>query len=306
MRADTTIDVCGPRRRTSDRMSGLRPTRSSRPAPRFLFAENLLRLLPLAFALATGTHAQMSVSTAVDLALRSNPRVLSAQDDVRRASDVLSQTHDVYVPAVNAGAGIGQAYGYLPNPPTLFTVTAGSLVYNISQMYYIRSASAGVNAARLALQDAREQVAEDTALAFIALDHDRQREQAIRQQTAYVNTLVTIEQDRVAAGQDTQIDLTQARLTAAQLRLAALKAEDDTTVDREHLARLVGLPPASMLTDGSFPTNPVPTDAGSSNSPNGYANAAVASAFSNAAAKQQQARGDSRVRFWPQINLVVQ
>jgi outer membrane protein TolC len=248
----------------------------------------------------------MSVSTAVDLALRSNPRVLSAEDDVKRAGAVVSETHDVYIPAVNAGAGIGQAYGYLPNPPTLFTVTAGSVVFNISQPYYIRSAREGLSAAQLALEDVREAVAQDTALAFVAVDHDRQREDVLHQQAGFANALVTIVEDRVAAGQDTQIDLTQAKLTAAQLRLSILKAEDDTAVDREHLARLVGLPPASVLTDNNFPTNPVPAGDTGNPAANGYANASVASAFANAASKQQQAMGDARFRFWPQINLVVQ
>ena len=38
----------------------------------------------------------------------------------------------------------------------------------------------------------------------------------------------------------------------------------------------------------------------------GYANAAVASAFANANAKQQQALGDARFRFRPQVNLFAQ
>jgi outer membrane protein TolC len=239
------------------------------------------------------------------LALHSNPRVQGAQADVTKARAQLSEMHDVYVPAITAGAGLGQAYGYLPSPPTLFTVNAGSVVFSASQGFYIRSARAGLNAAQLALEDVRETVALDTALAFIAVGHDQQREQVVRQQAGFADTLVTIIQERVDAGQDTQISLTQARLTAAQSRLSTLRAEDDTANDREHLARLMGIPPDALRVDDNFPETPVPLDEPSAPA-QGYANPAVASAFANAEAKQQQAKGDARFRFWPQITSVIQ
>jgi outer membrane protein TolC len=257
----------------------------------------------LAFsAIAVSAPAQLSLTTAVDLALRSNPRVKGAQDDVRKATDQLAETRNVYIPSLSAGAGIGQAYGYSEYPPTLFTMTSGSLIYNAAQSSYVRSARAGLKAAQLLLEDTSEQVAEDTALAYIALAHDQQRAQVIDQQTEYANNLVTIVQQRVDAGQDTQIDLTQARLTAAQLRLARLHAEDDTEYDREHLARLVDLPPASLSTGDIIPATPVDLDT-IVGAPAGDANSAVASAFAGADARQQQARGDSRFLYRPVISL---
>jgi len=293
-------------------ISGLmRSLNPDRPAAARLSYGRGLRIVMTAAAMAalsafaTAAQGQMSLTTVVDLAERSNPRVQSAQADVVRASAVLAQTHDAYIPAVTMGAGLGQAYGYLPSPPTLFTVNAGSLIYNVSQKYYIASARAGLNAAQLALQDVRENVAQDTALAFLALDHDQQREQALRQQTGFAATLVNVAQQRLDAGQDSQIDLTQAKLTAAQLGLSALRAQDETANDREHLARLMGVPSASLSVDGVFPASPVPV-AEPSGPAAAYANAGVASAFANARAREQQARGDSRFRFWPQVNLVVQ
>jgi outer membrane protein TolC len=304
MKGRYTMDVHRLRASSPDRMPTLPPNRLRHPALRLAalcatLAWSLLLLAPSA-------QAQISLTTAVDLALRSNPRVLGAEDDVKKAHAELAEAHDAYVPAITAGAGIGQGYGYLPSPPTLFEVTAGSLVFNVSQFSYIHSAQAGLHAAQLALEDVREQVAEDTALAYIALDHDQQRERTIEQQAGYANTLVTIVQERADAGQDTQIDLTQARLTAAQLRVATLKAQDDLANDREHLARLINLPPASLRTDNSFPANPIPPDAAANPTPNGYANSAVAAAFATAEARRLQAKGDALFRFLPQINLFTQ
>jgi outer membrane protein TolC len=285
------------------------PPSPSRPAPRQFYSRHTsigirLACTLLAFAVvAIAAPAQLSLNTAVDLALRSNPRVKGAQDDVRKAADQLSQTRTVYIPSLSAGAGIGQAYGYSEYPPTLFTMTSGSLLYNAAQTSYIRSARAGLKAAQLSLEDTSEQVAEDTAIAYIALGHDQQREKVIGQQTGYANNLVAIVQQRVDAGQDSQIDLTQAKLTAAQIHLASLRAQDDTAYDRERLARLIDLPPASLSADGNFPNTPLDLDSAASAQANGDANSAVASAFASADAKLQQARGDSRFLYRPVVNL---
>ena len=248
------------------------------------------------------THAQLSLTSAVDLALRSNPRVLSAQAEVRRARAVLAETHDAYIPNATFSSNVGQAYGYVPYPPTLFGANAGSLVYSGSQRYYIDSARAGLEAAQMSLRDVSETVAQDTALSFLAFDHDQQRARAIHQQLDYANRLAAISQDRQGAGQDSRIDLTEAKITAAQFKFAAMRADDELENERAHLARLIGLPADSLTVDGSFPVAPVTHDV----RPSGpYANDAIAAAFLSAEAKEKQAKGDARVRFWPTVNLVV-
>ena len=294
---NVTMDVTPCLEHTPLCMSMLRTDRLHlRTAP---LGAALIALAMAAFGIAA--PAQISVASAVDLALRNNPRVLGAQDDVRRARAQLAQTHDAFIPNGNFGSNVGQAYGYLPYPPTLFSGNGGSLIFSASQGSYIRSAREGLKAAEMALLDVQETVAQDAALAFLALDHDRQRAQAIHQQLDDTNALATISQQRLDAGQDSQIDVTQAKLTAAQLKVAALRSDDDIENDRDHLARLIGVPAESLTIDGAFPDTALP----SAPAPGPYANAAIASAFFNAQAKEAQARGDSKVRFWPTVNLVV-
>lgn len=254
------------------------------------------------FAAAASAPAQISLTSAVDLAVRSHPRVRSAEAEVQRAQAALKQTHDVFVPSVTAGAGLGQAYGYSTNPPTLFSVSTGSLVYNPAQSSYIRSAQAGLRSAELALEDTREAVAQDTALAVLALQHDQQREAAIRQETEYAASLANIVQERLSAGQDTPISLTQVRLTAAQFRLALLRAQDETATDRAKLARMLAVPENSLTVDTAFPDRPLPDDLAPAET-GGYATPGIAAAFAGAEAKRQQARGDTTFRYRPQINL---
>ncbi len=278
-------------------------SRSYFPAPKLSLAR--ATLIGVALYLAPSTlHAQMSLPTAVDLALRNNPRIKIAQADVARARAQLSQTNDVYIPSLSAGAGIGYAYGYSPYPPTLFTFNGGSLLYNPSQIFYIRSARAGVDAAQHSYDEARDAVGEDTAQAFLALQHSQQRLAVITEQTTFAAALVSIVQARLDAGHATAIDLTQAKLTAANLHLALLHAEDDVASDRDHLARIMGVGPGAVAIDNTFPATPAfdpnASPESESRSP------AVASAYANALARQQQAIGDAKFRFRPVVNFAVQ
>lgn len=248
--------------------------------------------------------AQLSLSTVVDRAVRNSPRVKSAQADVDRARAAIAESRAAYIPAINAGAALGQGYGYSPSPPTLFTVTSQSLVYSSSQSHYTKSARAGLEAATFTLGDTSEAVAEDAALAFEALDHDQQRDTVFQQETGFTDALLRIVNERYAAGVDTKIEVTKTRLAAAQLRSRRLHAEDDTANDRERLARMLGLPPASTVIATGFPTQPVPDRPDSTLG--GPANLSVAAAFANAAAKRQTAFGDNHFLYRPQLSLVAQ
>src|SRR5580698_5983184 len=202
----------------------------------------MIRILRLciacsAFASAVApAYAQISFSTAVALALKSNPKVLMAQADVDKAIATVQQLRDAYIPNVVGGSGLGPpSYGFPLGQPSIFNITSQSLVFSYSQRDYIRAARASLEAATLSLKDVREGVAEDTAITYLALDRDMQRQAALEEQQRFADRLVSIVQDRLDAGQDTAIDLTTCRLTSAQIRLARLRAEDETVTDQAHL-----------------------------------------------------------------------
>jgi outer membrane protein TolC len=264
----------------------------------------LLRLIACsAFACAiTPAFAQLSFTAAVGLSLKSNPKVLMAQSDVDKARAALAQLRDAYIPNVVGGSGIGPpSYGFPLGQPSLFNITSQSLVFSYSQRDYIRAARAAIEAATDTLKDVREGVAEDTAVTYLALDRDLQRQAALREQQGYADRLVSIVQQRLDAGQDTPIDLTAAKLSAAEIRLSLLRADDETANDQAHLARLIGLPPQGLSTSsGSVPafdapSSPDQTTGALATSP------AVLSAYANAHAKQETAFAESRYLWRPQI-----
>ena len=268
-----------------------------------------LRCLLAAAAIAVTTtapaSAQISFTTAIDLALKNNPRVLAAQDEVDKARAALAEAKDAYIPTLVGGSGLGYSYGFPLGQPSVFNFTSQSLLVNFSQPDYIRAARAALTAANLALKDVRQAVAEDAAITYLALDHDQQRQAALADESNYATRLVTIVQDRLDAGQSTAIDLTTAKLTSAQIRLARLRTEDEALANRSHLARLTGLPATGLSVIPSSvpqiaPPLPPTTLEGATTSP------AVESAYAIAQSKQQVAFGDARYLWRPQVYFVAQ
>jgi len=275
--------------------------KKSHPPRMMRFARLTLAVVTIALASATTARAQISLTTAVDLALRSNPRVRLAEADVEKARAALSEARDVYIPNLVGGSGLGYSYGFPIGEPSIFNFTTQSLLFNFSQRDYIRAARSGLVAANFALMDARQAVAEDTVLTYIALDRDRDRLSALNQQRDSANALVTIIQTRLDAGQDTPIDLTTAQLSSAQLRLNLLHTEDEQAIGKLRLAHLTGLPAETLVTiPASIPEisahlPPTTPTAATALSP------AIAAAFANAQAKREIAFGDARYLYRPQV-----
>ena len=266
----------------------------------------LLLLLAILPSLVVPASAQLSLTTAVDLALRDNPRVQSASADVARARAAVQEQRDAYIPNLTVGGtGYGRGFGYPTGTPTLINVQSQSLVFNYSQHDYIRAARAAYDAANLTLLETRQTVTEDVAIAYLALIHDTARKTALRDEQGFANRLVTIVQDRLDAGQDTPSGLTSAQLTVAQIRLAALRTDDDFAVDAQHLSLLTGLPVQDIVVDpGATPPIAQPDSSqalvGAPTSPG------VDAAYAAARSKRQLALGDARYLYRPQVTFGAQ
>lgn len=272
--------------------------------PRFV-RTSAAAIFTLALALTPAfdsAHAQISLVSAVDLALKNNPRVRLAQADVDKSTAILRESKDVYIPALTVGSGLGYSYGYPLGQPSVVNVQLTGAILSWSQKDYIRAARLGLQAAILSLNDARAAVEEDTVVTYLALDRDLSREQALNEELARAEQLVTIVTDRMSAGVDSQMDLTQAKLTAAQIHLAYLNAQDDTATDQMRLAHLIGLPSTNLATvPDSVPRLGSPTvDQATANLPE---SPSVRAALLTAESKQRIAWGDNKKLYRPQVFL---
>ncbi len=246
-------------------------------------------LISLALAVAPALlDAQISLRTAVELAQQNSSTVKLADADVKRAEASLSQTKDAYIPNFSLGSEIGYSHGFPTGQPSVLNATMQSLVLSYSQRQYIKAARAGADAANLSLKDAREQVALDVSTAYIELDAVNSEFAAAQQQLSFADALVRIEQERAQAGVDSDIELLQARLRLAEIKLASRHLETRAATLIRQLSILTGLPPASIIADhGSIPEIPaVSGDEVPRNLPS------LQSAAEAARSKQFQAKGD--------------
>lgn len=266
-----------------------------------------VKLAAALLVLPLSAKAQISLSTAVDLAEKSSPAVRMAVADVRRATAALAETRDAYIPNFVFGASPGYAYGFPLGYPSLFQANSQSLAISFSQPDYIRAARAGVNSANLKLKDAQQQVAAEVALDYVELDHDLHEIAALEEEKTYAGALVDIEQQRVVAGVDARIDQLRAQLTAAQVDEKRIHLENDADAMRQKLADLTGLPPAGLGTvSSSVPPSPSFSPDFSGDRIIAMTNPGISAAYANAKAKFYTAFGDNRQNYRPLITFGAQ
>lgn len=250
------------------------------------------------------SRAQVSLATVVDLAQRNSAAVRLADADVAKAKAVFEQSRDAYIPSLNFSTGIPAfpEVGFTGQPPSIWGATVESLVFSIPQKHYIDAARMGWKAASARLKDAREQVALDASNAYIEMDTVNRELEAVRQQEAFATRFVDIEQQRAEAGVDPTRSVLQAKLTAANLKLARLHLETRADTLAKQLAVLTGLPVGSIAPDhASIPE--IPQIRGDVKPNKLYG---IDAAQFVARAKQQQARGDQLTNYIPVLSFFAQ
>lgn len=269
--------------------------------------ERMRQLVKIAMGLTVFTAgiapAQVSLSSAVDLALRNSPKVKMAQADVAKAKAVLSQTKDVYIPAVSTSGGDGKSTGVPLGLPIVFTVSAQSLAFNFSQRDYIRAANEGVYAAQYSLAQTQNDVAEDAASTYVSLDNALQRRDATRQAMTVAEKLVQIVQERFDAGAEAHIEVSKSLERRAQLKLQLLVVEDEIKTFSDHLGRLTGLSRDTFETvHDSIPEMTLP----STPTVNLGISPGLEAAEATTRARQYTAHGDARYKLRPQVAFEAQ
>ena len=204
--------------------------------------------------------AQVSLATVVGLAQRNSGAVRLADADVQKAAAALAETRDAYIPSLGIGSTVGYSHGFPTGQPSVGNASMQSLVFSFSQRQYMRAGRASLEAANLGLKEAREQVALDASTTYIELDTVNRELEAALQQETLTGNLLRIEQQRTEAGVDSDLDLLQARLTEAKLKLQRLHLETRAVTLARQLAVFTGLPVGSILPDHtSIPEIPTVT-----------------------------------------------
>ncbi len=257
-------------------------------------------LLAMSIVGTASAPAQVSLRTVVELAQRNSTAVRAARADVNKARAVLSETKDVFVPsaALSTGVPVFPEVGFTGQPPSIWSVEISSLVFSIPQRSYIAAARSGLEAAIARLKDTSEQVALDASSAYIELDAVEQELAAARQQESFAARLVNIEQQRAESGVDSMHDLLEAKLTAADEKLARIHLEARAARLSTELATLTGLPTVALLPDhASIPEIPQIHAEQRRTLPG------ITAANLIARSKQNLAKGDQEIDNLPQLSF---
>jgi outer membrane protein TolC len=247
-------------------------------------------------AIAPRAGAQLSFYTAVDMALRNSTQVRVSAAEVQRAEAAVSESVDAYKPSISVGSSLGYSYGFPVGQPSIYSVSAQSLAFSFSQPDYIRSSRKALLATQLQLKDTRQQVILDVALNYVELTTVTQQITALDEEMGFVHKLVDIETDRVGAGVDTKVALTQARLTGAQIALRRLHLVDQADLLRDRLAHLTGLKPGDIVPEPqTIPAAPEVSPDGTLETDN------IRSAYASAQSKLYTAFGDARQNNRPTL-----
>lgn len=267
----------------------------SRPALLPIFGGMLL--------LACGSaHAQVSLATIVEMAQHNSNPVRLAEANVRKAIAQYAEARDVFFPSIYFGSGLPAfpEVGFTGALPTIWDANVQSMVFSMPLIRYSQAAHAAIQAANLSLKDAREQVALDASSAYLELDTVNREMLAAQQQDEDAARMVQIEEQRTRAGVDPLMDLLQAKLSAAQLKLNHLHLETRAATLAQQIAVLTGLPAVSILPDhSSIPEVPAITADETPQPTPG-----IRSAQMLAISKERVAKGDTEHKWLlPQISF---
>jgi outer membrane protein TolC len=256
------------------------------------------------FAVPATLSAQVSLPTVVDLAQRNSTTTRMAEADMRKAQAEYSQSRDAVIPSVFISTGIPTfpQVGFTGSPPSIWSASVQSLIFGIPQKRFIDAGRLGIESAEAHLNDARQQVALDASVAYIELNTVNRERDSARQQEGFANRLVDIEQERAEAGIDPLSELLQARLTAAEIKLARIRLEGRASTLATELASLTGLPVGSITPDpASIPEIPKLNGKVPPRAPEG-----IHAAQLLAQSKQLLAKGDQEISYFPQLSFIAQ
>jgi outer membrane protein TolC len=258
------------------------------------------------------TNAQtVTLRRAVELSLQHSGQATLAAADHERAMASYREARSAYLPRLVFASGIGASYGFplsLENAaPSLFNVTSQQILYSPAHTQFVRAARTDTEATTSSNADQRDAIIQETVLAYMELSKWSQDSDLLA--TALSNNQKTekIEEERIAAGVDRQVDLDRAKLATARVQMRVVEARGSADVLRLRLAQLTGLSAEEVGTDpDSIPNFPEVQQDQDLTKKAAQSSPAVKAAQQQALAKQFNAEGERKAALYPSFDLAGQ
>src|SRR4051812_46365410 len=273
---------------------------------RTLLCAFFLFLIPAAVA----QSEPLPFRRAIQLAVQHSSGLAGAIADRERARHSVDEQKNQFIPQVIMGSGLAATYGFPlsieGSAPSIFNVNTQSMLLNLGQLDFIRSAKNELNAANFSAADRRQQVILDAASAYVQLDATSSAINVTKQQLESAERTEKLADQRVKEGVDPQVESIKAKLAAARVRMHAADLQGSADVLRMRLAALTGLPAAQIITSTeSIPALPEVKQQDDLVTQAAESSPTVRAAAEQATAKELKARGERKLRF-PTVDLAGQ
>lgn len=211
-----------------------------------------LPLTLLAQESSSGKDKPLAFRTAIELALKNSASTGLQQADLLRASSVVRQTKDVFLPQMVLGSGLGASYGFPLSlegaAPSIFNVNFQGALFNMAQRNYLKAAKSDVQVTAAQNADRRNDVIMETALDYVQLDLLDSSLTIQKEQQQAAQKFQDIVSQRIEAGLDSQVENTRAKLAGARTRLDIAQTQAAADQLRLRLSQLTGLPVSAIQT----------------------------------------------------------
>jgi outer membrane protein TolC len=211
------------------------------------------RLLMLTLLLAGAAAAEpLPFRRAIELAVQHSGGMAIAAAEQTRAQQSYQEARSLFYPTMTAGSGLAASWGFplsIENyAPSIFRINSQQYLINEAQRESIRAAKTDWKASDSVIEERRHAVILETALVYSELDKLANSATVLEQQQEAALRVQQIEEERVRAGVDSEVELTKARLGTARVKMRLAEAQESVDVLRLRLAQLTGLPAAGIET----------------------------------------------------------
>jgi outer membrane protein len=258
----------------------------------------------------TSAAEPLTFRQAIELALKNSGQMQAAAADITRADAAYREVRNQYLPQVITGSGLGYSIGFPltleGSAPSLFNVNSQQTVLNFSVRDFKRATEAEKSAATLQSRDTRSTVILNAALTYTQLDLATQKMHALLEQQKSAERAEFVTTQRAQEGLESQLELSRSKLAAARVRMRIAEGQTAIDVLRERLAKLTGIPAATIETDEKSIPAPAQTNQNANLAESAAgASPLVKSVEEKARAAELKARGEKR-GLWPSIDLASQ
>jgi outer membrane protein len=252
----------------------------------------------------------LTLKRAVELALVHSPAAGESAADEQRAFANLRETRDQFIPQLNIGSGLGGSWGYPlsleGSAPSLVNITAQSALFNVALRDGLRAARSEYKATQISNKDRRNQIMQDTTLAYLELLTWQQLVDHLQKQQDDASKMEQVVEERIQQGIDSPQQRLEARLAIARAKLRLEQAQGSIDVLRTTLSQLTGVPASSIdAVAESVPALPEAQSEPDAAAKAVESNPVVGFAQEHANAQAFRARAE-HLALWPSVDFATQ